>query len=469
MIELTEKENNDFISVLKNEKRASLFKLFSRTDKGKGGDRKKLFQFIFDKPYSEKEDFLLRNEFRLLKEKWRDFLAGLFLKRSTEESRHYRDLLLLKELFRRNESEVLEREILRVKKYLRDGEDEEVLKEVLLLEQRYLINQAGISLQNLSQIRSINEELLMIDQRIHRRTRLYAESVKAWNYRMLQIYDPGGAYFYQLPVDLLQSENESDTEARFYLLKIKSLYAPQHERLELLLEMVQLAEKIQRKGFPKGRELAVIYSNLGVEYSFVPDYDQSLEQFRKSVELKNEIQQINFHQILFNYISVCIKSGNTDRAMQLIDKYGTALNNDSFLSPRYRVVHIMALVFTGEIKKAKQIFPEQLKEGNYENYIYHRVVQLILFFEDGKIDLAMNECLNLLQTVKGKSGLDHHLLFLKSFRKIMEQSMQMEDRKKLSNAFIKGMLTETNPDKFLQQNVIPLIWLRKKLLLSQDS
>lgn len=457
-IQLTDKESFEFESVLKKDKKSDLLRLWSNRKK-KAGDlnKKQLFRQLFSKEYTKDEDVLLRNEWRLLKEELKNFLAKRHLERIREESQHTRDLLYLKEMFYREEWREFEADLKKIKKKLRDRSDEDVLFQVMELELRFLVNQSGQQPELMQKINALNDEMIALSSSINYRKRVYAESVKAWSIRILQIQNASDAPEYHFPSEWEQNNTDKDPEAAFYRLKIKSLYSGSPERLGILQKMEELALMIQRKSFPSGKELAVIYSNLGVEFSFIPDYPLSMQYFRKSVALHKHLPQVNFHQVLFNFISLLVKAMEIKEAMQLISIYGRDLMRDPFIGHRFRLINMMALVFSGKIPEAKKLFPEKIKEGHFETYVYYRVVEVILLFERDKTELAERFALNLQASLKGKQGLDHHRVFLKNFLVYVKKGGEM------NKSGLMKLYTNSDPSGFLQMNVIPLNWLRGKI------
>lgn len=455
MFELTEKEQLAFSSVIKKSKRETLIRLWKWSTHTSSVNKEFLFRQVFKSEYSPDKDILLRNEWRLLRNAYRDFLAARALERSDEEAEHFRDYLLLKELFRREDYSAFSRELKRIKSLLDKRDDRETLAMVMELELKYLIGQGKLTPELLNEIESTNKTMKQLQWRIGLQKNLYAQSVEAWSVRMRQIIHPAGHYTYQfegLPADL-----EEDPEARFYALKIRSLYAASIERREILAEMVFAIHEIRRRGFQKERELAVIHSNLGVEYSFVPDLNRAIEQFEKCMQYLKALPALNVHQIVFNYISVLLKSGNTLKAKELIQRYGTALENDSMLQARFRMIHIMTQLLLGDVQQAKQLFPENTKEGNFENHVYYRVMEAILYYQRKKWDMAEREVNNLKAAIRGKDGVEHHRIFLQHFLAFLNarQDGKINQLSRLYSAI------DIQP--YLQQNILPLVWLKKEI------
>jgi tetratricopeptide (TPR) repeat protein len=460
MFELTDKEQLAFSNVIKKSKRETLVRLWKWSTHASSVNKEFLFRQVFKSEYSPEKDMLLRNEWRLLRNAYRDFLAARALEHSDEEAEHFRDYLLLKELFRREDYTAFSRELRRIKSLLDKRDDREILALVMELELKYLIGQGKLSPEVLQEIETVNAEMKQLLHKIGMQKQLYVQSVEAWSVRMRQIMHPSGNYTYDF--EGLPPALEQDPEACFYALKIRSLYASSSERREILNQMISTLHEIRRRGFQKERELAVIHSNLGVEYSFVPDLDSAIEQFEQSMLYLKALPALNVHQIVFNYISVLLKAGNTNKAKALIQRYGSALEKDVMLTARFRTIHIMTHLMLGDTQQAKSLFPENTKEGNFENHVYYRVMEAILFYQRKKWDLAEREIQNLKAAIRGKDGVEHHRVFLYHFQAFMK----LLQEKKIKSMDRLYAAIDIHP--YLQQNILPLVWLKKEIARIKD-
>jgi hypothetical protein len=110
---LTDAERKRLSGVMKSHKRESLRQLFRYLLKVAAHeitfDKDKAFRAAFGRAYSPTEDYLLRNEFRLITGEIHDFLREEELRRECDNNPNFNDTLLLSSLLRHHCFDELER------------------------------------------------------------------------------------------------------------------------------------------------------------------------------------------------------------------------------------------------------------------------------------------------------------------------------------------------------------------------
>ena len=97
---LSDKEKEEFKFVLKNNKNKRIFLLLNNINL-LGNNKDVLYKILFKKSRTKHNDYLLRNEIRLLKNELKYFLACKHLTHINQQSEHVLDSLYTKELIRR--------------------------------------------------------------------------------------------------------------------------------------------------------------------------------------------------------------------------------------------------------------------------------------------------------------------------------------------------------------------------------
>jgi hypothetical protein len=457
---LTDNEINEFEYVIKLRKKKTLQKLYAGMKKGIT-DREKLFQLTFDQSYKLEKDYLLRNEIRLLRNEWREFLAVCGVKRSSVQSEWIRARSFLLELERRKAWEIYEQELeSALHKFSKSG-DLQAMIDLTEMKIRLLVNYKKPDRQVITLIRELISESKLLRRKWKIRGDFFNESVLAWSTRMNQLVNPSGETEY-IVAENMEEEAKEDPVASYYHLKIRSFYSSPEDRRSILEEMLGIL-KVAASGYPPlKREQAIILSNLAVEYSFIPDYEKSISCFESAYKQIHELSAIHSHQVIFNYASTLLRAGKFTDGKNLLDKYYTQLLKEPAIRPRIRLIRVMSFLFTDHIKEATAIFEGEETEGNFENFIYSRLVQCILYFENGKFELAEREATNVMRQCSRKEELVHHFEWCKAFliflKKLPDVTISPDQKKQKEK-----LMKITSTDRFLYNNILHFIWLRKTI------
>ncbi|MFN3342577.1 MAG: hypothetical protein ACK40M_07760 [Flavobacteriales bacterium] len=448
---LTDKEFNEFGIVLKNCSRNTLFRLWKAEGLNRKTEASEVYSKVFGEPYSLKKDARLRHERRLLRDKLKEFLSARYLKRSGEIHEHNRDILYLEELLSRKEWSTFLNEVKSVRKKLEIRHDQDGLIRVIRMELSVYVNQGKTDKENIQTIAELNKQLLSLEQLVFDRKKAQAESVHVWCNRWM-----GESNTESLAQKIIASisKEEEDKVVRYFRLKTESIRAVSDRRMEQLEEMRSLAENIDDFQFPRSKELAVILSNLALEYSFRQQFDHSVAHFRESLKYRKSIPEVNVHQIVYNLIGVLLRCEKITDALELIETEGHALQRDPFLFSRFGLLKGMALILNGNWQDALVLHREQSGKLSEQDDLYHRVQELIILVMRNKRETAERYIRNLRDLLRGRSDVEHYKVFLKvlaTFFKLENEPISEKD----------ALIRTIDPAVYSRGNVLPLIWLRK--------
>jgi hypothetical protein len=452
---LSKKEITEFKNVLKNNKNNRLLLLLNNINLIEK-DKDKLYKTIFNKPRNKKNDYLLRNEIRLLKNELKYFFACKYITHINQESEHILESLYLKELVKRKSGLITIKEAESIIEKLHQRNDIEKLCEIIpiyIKEKIYFFNPDVTIFNNLlKQLDYLDDAY----EKIMHRKILENEYIKAYLHKTNK--QSGLVNKYTFPEKLLTKY--ADDIAEYYKLKTLSLIVNDNERLNVLIQIKTLLKKIRLPKSDLNKEKAALYTNIGLEYSFKLNHEEAIKYLNEAIKLKKHIPDTNYTLIIYNYISILLKTGKYSEALNIIEVNIKHFKKNKTLLFRLNILRIIALVYHGAYKQAQKEIPVDFKQGTFHDYIYLRCLLAIIFFETRKTDLSARELKNIMQTMRNKEWIDNHVEFCKIMQEIINlynkwNSLNINTQKN-SLAELKNKL---DLKKYTRQNMLLMMWI----------
>lgn len=456
---LTVKEKNELNDVLKNKKNSRLLLLFKNShliEKNKD----ELYKILFKKKRTKQNDYLLRNEIRLLKNEIKYFLACRHLTHINQESEHLLDSLYIKELFRRKPDKETIKEAESVIEKMIHRNDLQNYCEImpLFIKQKIYLNNPdslikhniALQLENLSKYCKKLMYLKIME----------TEYIKAYLHKITAHLNT--SYKYSFPEELMKIN--LDATAEYYKTKALSLLVKDTERLKLLLRMKELLPEVNLPRYEIQKEKATLYTNIALEYSFNFNYLEAINYLNQSIALKKYLLDINYIFVLYNYISILIKAGKYNEALTTIELNYNFFKKDKSILFRLNILKVAALVYNKEYQSAKKEIPTELKQGSFDDYVYLRCLLAIIYFETSKTDLALREVKNIMQILRNNKHMEYHIEFCKNMQNIISlyYEWNMLSINKKINA-VKKIKNKLDYKKYARKNILPMMWINNNI------
>lgn len=347
-----------------------------------------IYKAVFNQLYSDKNDYLLRNEIRLYNDSIKEIIAWVQLKKNP--------ILMKRAYFSgiqdQGLSSLMQNELQAALKNNISSLDYEVQASYLARLSQIKLNEQGYTSKKFEDIKEI-----------------VLEEIKAihlnWNDLLSQAFLKL-AFAERVLTQLSGSRVESDFEtlrivsketssfADFNYLKAQSYQVRNESKIENLEKIIAILKDIDHPKVLKNNSLAVTYASLALEYLLQTNYQKAVVNFEKCKHLKDDLNAQQWSNISLNYLSSLCKLGDFGKARSFIESNKDIIENEetnSRILPNVIGVYIL----TGNIKEAETLLPQKLKEGEFDAYHYYRIMQAIIHFENNLLELAENEMLNL--------------------------------------------------------------------------
>lgn len=461
-----EKELLDFVIKSKKRKKIQLLHKFVKNKKNKAklDDKALIYEAIFSEKYEKKKDYLLRNEIRLYNQELKEILAFSNLKKDDFSIKS----AYLDEIGKRGLVDIKNQEINKLINSL--DHETHYSKKATLLEQLISDNLKNFHYNTVyyKQLKDLLNEEFTINLKALNNTLSTNVLRRAYVERVLHQLTQEADYS-KINVSFDLSDKKWSTEfSTFNYLKAKSYFQVGEEKISSLRESLKLLDSINESKIDIEKERVSIINSLATEHLIRGEYQDAKYYFEKCIASKDSLSELQFNQILLNYISTLTKTGDFDIANDLLfENQETILQ--SAIKDRIIPLAIGIHIFNGNIEIAEELMPAKIKEGDFDSYHYFRCLQIIIHFENEMIDLAVNECKNLTKHLKkyaeNTNEIDRALCevlinFIEGEFKYIDEKKIQKDKK------VKQQLIEIEKQhgKFTADSII-MLWLKKRINL----
>ncbi len=423
---LSSNEKKVFSLELEAGKRVSLAFLFAgicsllKSKKNSVLDKDLLYRLTFDEPYTKEKDYLLRNELRLLSKALHKFLSLDQAKKnihnnSLEERRHF-----LQSLLARKAHGLFEREWEKVAIDAEGQLEFQIATEVRKMAILQWIENHQATIENYERL------LLLLDgfqeslKQHFRHQHLFGKHRQAFTERTLQALGK--------PVDISPFEDvkfspgksiPDDAYANHLIALTESYRFRGIDKIEMLLKASEFVTQIQIKSFDKKGALSSINAGIALEYFLLRELEASLPFHQKALEFGSKLESTKLISFVFNYLSTLIRLERHEQAIELINEYGTVWQKLPRMRDRFLCLKAMCHVFENNPKAAETCIPEDRKAGGLDHYYYYRFIHIIVLYQHGKAELAMNEAENFEHTVRYNDKDKDYLRLIQGMKKFL--------------------------------------------------
>lgn len=386
---LGSEEQKEFLHFLKRQNKSKIGKttkiILKLNQKENILCKELIFEEIFKKPYEEKFDYLLRNEFRLLAKEIEDFYGSsdIFPLANGIKAMNFLYLIL-----RSQDAHFIEKEFKSKSADLGIGILTEWFKK---MEQQYMIhtmNHSEKQLHNINKTIDNQYDLILKNAAI----KLGDLNVKkAIVQRQMEVL--GVEQFQEIPNSFQIHVNaKSENKTVQYLHYKKQSYTLFGQPALKNIKMCEkLLPELEEGIVDLYAEFIWVYSNLGYHYYLINDLKRSAINFKKAIDNKDFFKYPLRANIIYNYISACLKYPNYAHAAQSFEQYEQFITSNPALEVKFTFLKIILYLHLNKEKESKQLF-KQLKVGdkNHDLFYYKSLQLLISIYFDEYERAQMN-------------------------------------------------------------------------------
>ncbi|MCB0756458.1 MAG: hypothetical protein KDB98_12740, partial [Flavobacteriales bacterium] len=327
---LSSKEMKVFSSHLNEGKRASLPLLFDaicvglKSSKPNSLEKETLFKKAFNEAYSKDQDYLLRNEFRLLSKELTGFLAIEQTKKAMRDDVLEEKRLVLQSYIDRKAHDLFDREW---QKVVEDSKDElrlDVAIDIQKLAIEHLVSTRQATVENYNQLLELLADHQQTLQQHFAHQHLFGKHKQAFAERTLQAI---GSDIQVSPLEVISinpaDEKQNDAFANHFAALTKAYAHRGEEKIELLKNAAGFVSEINSKSFDRNAALATVNAAIALEYFLLRELEASLPFHQKALEFGSGLEGGKLISFVFNYLSTLIRLERHEQAIALINEYAS--------------------------------------------------------------------------------------------------------------------------------------------------
>lgn len=454
---------------LKSDKRKTLLLLFQLIKKAEGEiiDKEILFYKLFKKKYSAANDYILRNEMRLLVEKIESTVILFQLEKQLESDEFFK----------------LQQQLQLYKSLDLFDIYEEKWKEAKLIAQQQFQYQEIIKL-NADFFEYAQFHIRSYKNRSQLYEQLMEENIQNTNFFLAKQYAfnnfiEGNTNKLRLEFQIPQTHHipiekanitlsKYSTQLNQYYILVGKWFPEQSKgQTHLLLEALDALQQCTPKNEIYHQEYLRVLYLIATDYSMSAAFDKADTYFEKIMEILSVNANINKPYYLYNYAVNLTKLDNYNKAINVIDNVEKDISSTNvFLKEKYQLLKIICYVFTKNTEKLKSTIPTDFSELLPEYRVYYRFVNAIYYIIKNEFAVASEEINNMLRS-KLINEIDIHFLSVAKFYKTVLNETIKEDTIHLSGEAllkIKQLADEIdNTEMSVVINYMPYKWLKSAL------
>ena len=359
----------------------------------KSEDERKEEQFIalFGRAWTKKEDYLLRNELRLLSEHIYDLIAHQENDQTLKHDTGWRDLMLLRGLLKRRAFKPFEILYKRLSQNTLERHDYRTawrLNEVLF---DYLMRYREITPEGMERTREVLLENLDHLKRTYRNDIAENQHRRVVAEQNLKVMGRGTEL---TTVDLDTDLSKHDTPyARFHDALSHAHASRGEERINNARQAVQEITPVAEH-FPSKTMFgyAIYASTLYASHR----YEEAERVFNEGIEFTHEHGIAPSPEMLFNYAGTLMRLGRYVDVLGLLDEYHTEFASRPKLQFRSECFRCFCHIFLNNPAKAFEAIPSDLQQRPESEHNYFRFIYVILPYLNDDPEGALREARNFL-------------------------------------------------------------------------
>lgn len=457
------KEIKKHFSILKKPRIEKLYFLIAGAKNENQLEKDLLFKKIFEKAYTEKNDYLWRNELRLLKEDLESFLVNNEHQYLSKQNNAYNDWLLIQAYDRI--------------KFI-DGIDEKYSN---LTAERHEYASYNFALDaTMIHLENINHKISDLDKRgkiypeLINKTRdnlenmisIYCAKINLFiaQYNWINYYHLNNTPLPSITDEFICKlpENNLSNFYNNYALSINEDFETKMVSLERALENV---EKIYHHNKLYQENHFMIYTGKGRELSSNGNFQEAHESF---MTIKDKVNLVNLHSrtiFYVNYITNLVKNKMYDEALNVMDnefKTDNLLYKNMLLQSR-----LLCYLYTKDTATMSKYISYDLDSTPFPQNFMLKVVKSTYFYLIHEIDTALNIINSLINAKYVSDFMQHYIPMLMIYKKlystagknILDKNWSEKDKQALKK-MVEDFESKTQAE-FNQVSIF--VWIKREI------
>ncbi len=373
---LTEQEAAAFGKIIAGQKRQSLALLFDFIQKEiqrpsvSLQEKERLFNIAFGKKYSKKEDYLLRNELRLLANALTDFFALEKIRNTLLNDADQKQPFFLQCLLDKKDYDLFESESPKALREALNENDFDAAAKITRLLIDDMVFRKEATKENYQRLLALTEEYYLYAEKSFQHDYIYVRHKQAFAERTLRAIVQGYPVTPLQPV-ALRWENTSDNYLGYMRLLTESYRAQGEEKIKILLQAQRLIAKIKKKQFDKKAAQATTSAGIALEHFLSGSYRQSLPFHKKALDNASTLPGERVIAFVFNYLSALMRLEQYADAVHLIEKYRATWETLPRVRDRFLCLKAMSHIFLNDADAAWNCIPHDRKQSGIDHYYYY--------------------------------------------------------------------------------------------------
>ncbi|CAN5431238.1 hypothetical protein BH09BAC1_BH09BAC1_07910 [soil metagenome] len=382
-------------------KRSSIFQLFTLLKKPAikqqpEPSKEDAFAAVYKKPYTKEEDYLLRNEYRLL---FKEVVRFISTQEWNRQPEHRIKIKYLEYLLQKEQYELLEEEINEALATARKNNNLEFLLALYDMKISYNIHSKPQSLANAEETLALSTERAgMLQTELLQKLRTEEIRIKMCE-RIVKAYKP---HYEPLPfinaIELMPLQHK-DVYAQYLYKRAQINLVPPQERIAILKDILSAPHIIEQYELEPQKALARFYVVLAQECYIQGEYQNSFEYFALAMPLMKLLPADTRDAFVYNYLMALLKGGQQEKAATIGAQYKAAMLLSPVLKNRAAFLFVMLYLFNRQPDEAERHIDLESKADGTEFYYHMRLALSYVYYLRGQLELAERECNNLEQAL----------------------------------------------------------------------
>jgi hypothetical protein len=382
---------------IKTHKRQSLKKLFhalAGTIKNQEPGTAEIFKTVYGKKYTKQQDYLLRNEYRLLYEWLTDQLCH-----EQNLSAKQRETAQLRFFLQHRMYDLFEEEHKSAWKRAVQNDDEQWLLELSNLNIEYHLTGKTQSLANAETIVELTQQRINLLKTNFLREIRKEEIRLKMGERIISAYKPLNTGSEPLNTISLNELQENDLLAQYLATRAKVNFSKGKEKIELLNSILANEAIIRKYESAPEEALCRFLTNLAQEYYLSSAFTEAVSYYQKAYEHFHAIPLHVQETLVLNYVMALMRNEQFEQARQLALKHQQLLLNSKLLAGRSPFLMAVIYLHVRDADNAEKFVQLEVRKEGTEFYYFMRLVLSAVYYLRGHLDLATREAINIDQAV----------------------------------------------------------------------
>ena len=474
IINCLNKKQQDFIKEkLAEEKRVSLFKLYSIivSYKHKEYPKEKIFEQLFGYAYKEKSDYLIRNEFRLLRQKLDELLIAMAVETEVTNNTVYRSKM---RLFAYKQFGMHKAFTNEYKAAIELANNNLAFDEALIIEQWAMHLAYNHKLQDL---KSYEDKALFfseLSQQAVLSIENYASAIMGSN----QFYEAMGYYYnhkllgypaIKAKIGLAPLMLKENLLSSYHFYLAMALYADGENKINYFIEAFKLLENYEHQNTTITSMILEALIRIGRSQQQFGNFDGALNYLSKAVdEYLPQVSNYPSRDKLFaNYITALMNKHEYQKALDTLDSIKKEEHSKEYTDSWFLIHRVICLVGLRKPERIKHLLPKNLKNTSPQHSVYFRLLlcfELYLLSEKEQCCREMNNLINSKLFVSYGKDMHKIVTYFEASFTLAHKYIEFDKIPQKEIRKLKRVQEEAESTPVNDINILPLFcWMKKEV------